>query len=194
MKSCRICGTANEDTNMFCTECGALFEENPSAFEEEAGSVGYIPPSLERHYPMKWHQFLMIVWFAGGILGIIRGLTILTGKIYSLYGTDSEIVYRFYPKLEQINSIYGFVCIALSIFQIIMCNRLNKFRKNGPRLMVIYFILSIISSFVYQIASNAAAGTTSSNFVSNLLLTAALIPYLIINIIYYRKRKDLFVN
>ena len=53
MKSCRICGTANEDTNKFCTECSALFKESPSAFEEEAGSVGYVPPPLEKHYPMK---------------------------------------------------------------------------------------------------------------------------------------------
>ena len=194
MKSCRICGTANEDTNKFCTECGASFEERPSAFEEEAGSGGYIPPPLEKHYPMKWHKFLMIVWFAGGIIGIIRSLAIFTGDIYSLYGANSEIIYSFYPKLEQINSIYGLVSIALSAFQIIMCNRLNKFRKNGPRLMVIFWTLSIICAFLYQIASNAAAGNSSSNYVINLLQIAAAIPFTIINIIYYQKRQDLFVN
>ena len=79
MKSCRICGTENEDTNKFCPECGASFELLPFVYEEETVSSGYVPPPMERHYPMKWHKFLMIVWFYGGFLGIVRGLLIVSG-------------------------------------------------------------------------------------------------------------------
>lgn len=194
MKSCRICGTANEDTNKFCTECGASFELPPLIYEEEAVSAGYVPPSLERHDSLLWHNLLVVIWFYGGFLGIVRGFIISTGDIYHLYGLNPFVVYRFYPMLDPINTIYGYVRVALSIYQIYTFHSLSRFCKSSPRSMIIFFIFFILSSFVYQIASNAAAGTTSSNFVSNLLLTAALIPYLIINIIYYRKRRYLFVN
>ena len=194
MKSCRICGTENEDTNKFCPECGASFELPPFVYEEETVSSGYVPPPMERHYPMKWHKFLMIVWFYGGFLGIVRGLLIVSGIIYHLYGMDPVIVYKFHPKLEYVDLIYGIVSVALSTYQIIMANRLHLFCKNGPLLMIIFLILSITSSFFYLIASNAAIGRISITIVHDFLLTAALIPYMIINIIYYQKRQDLFVN
>lgn len=188
MKSCRICGTENEDTNKFCTECGASFELPPFVYEEETVSSGYVPP------PMKWHKFLMIVWFYGGFLGIVRGLIIVSGIIYHLYGMDPVIVYKFHPILEYVDLIYGIVSVALSTYQIIMVNRLHLFCKNGPLLMIIFLILSIASSFFYLIASNAAIGRISITLVHDFLLTAAFIPYMIINIIYYQKRQDLFVN
>ena len=188
MKSCRICRTENEDTNKFCTECGASFELPPFVYEEETVSSGYIPP------PMKWHKFLMIVWFYGGFLGIVRGLIIVSGIIYHLYGMDPVIVYKFHPMLEYVDLIYGIVSVALSTYQIIMANRLHLFCKNGPLLMIIFLILSITSSFFYLIASNAAIGRISITLVHDFLLTAAFIPYMIINIIYYQKRQDLFVN
>lgn len=194
MKSCRICGTENEDTNKFCPECGASFELLPFVYEEETVSSGYVPPPMERHYPMKWHKFLMIVWFYGGFLGIVRGLLIVSGIIYHLYGMDPVIVYKFHPKLEYVDLIYGIVSVALSTYQIIMANRLHLFCKNGPLLMIIFLILSITSSFFYLIASNAAIGRISITLVHDFLLTAAFIPYMIINIIYYQKRQDLFVN
>lgn len=194
MKSCRICGTENEDTNKFCTECGASFELSPFVYKEEAVSSGYVPPSLERHVSLLWHKLLVIVWSFGGFLGIVRGIIISTGSIYHLYGLEPLVVYSFYPKLDPVNTIYGFVRVALGIYQVYTFQDLRLFCKNSPRSMVIFFILYIISSFVFQIASNAAVGRISDNFVLNLLLTAALIPYLIINIIYYRKRKDLFIN
>ena len=194
MKSCRICGTENEDTNKFCPECGASFELPPFVYEEETVSSGYVPPPMERHYPMKWHKFLMIVWFYGGFLGIVRGLLIVSGIIYHLYGMDPVIVYKFHPMLEYVDLIYGIVSVALSTYQIIMANRLHLFCKNGPLLMIIFLILSITSSFFYLIASNAAIGRISITLVHDFLLTAAFIPYMIINIIYYQKRQDLFVN
>ena len=194
MKSCRICGTENEDTNKFCPECGVSFELPPFVYEEETVSSGYVPPPMERHYPMKWHKFLMIVWFYGGFLGIVRGLLIVSGIIYHLYGMDPVIVYKFHPMLEYVDLIYGIVSVALSTYQIIMANRLHLFCKNGPLLMIIFLILSITSSFFYLIASNAAIGRISITLVHDFLLTAAFIPYMIINIIYYQKRQDLFVN
>ena len=144
-------------------------------------------------YPMKWHKVLMVLMIIGGILTIGNGINVMVGSDYMSAGWTADRVYAVFPGMKACDLTYGICGVALGIFEFIVRNRLNNLRSNGPRSLMTMYVLSIASSLIYTAwASSVLRVNVFSNanwgfWVRNVLL-------MIINGIYYSKRKELFVN
>ena len=102
-------------------------------------------------------------------------------------------VYDAYPDLKTADTFYGIAAIALGVFQIIVRNRLSRFRANGPESLKILYFISIGASLIYISWASSATRVnmlTSSNITS----VFSSVLFLIINTSYYKKRSSLFVN
>ena len=187
MKLCRNCGAQIEDHRDVCPACGAKYEtEMPrETLQADAGNdeIG--------SFPMKWHNFLMVALIIGAIYSAYNGICLAAGMQYRDAGFEAYEVYREFPGLQVADQGAGIATVALAVFQIIVRNRLNQFRENGPMLMKVLFILSIAVEIFYMAVATAS---TKVNFFSpvNVATAAADLALLIGNSVYYGKRKALF--
>ena len=143
---------------------------------------------------MKWHKFQMVMLVIGAVLGVLLGVSIVTGLYYRAYGMYAETVYSTYPLLKGLNMVYGVLCIALGVFEYIVRNRLKRFEQNGPWSLFILYALCIVTELLYWVAGIVAVGKPPRNFTSILTALATNIITMTLQKIYYDKRKDLFVN
>jgi len=210
MKTCVNCGVQLEDKDRFCPRCGTRCESaredrdpyhqsydyaadmQPASPDPTAGSDSK-PASPADQYPMKWHKFLMVMLIIGAIVTIISGAILVAGGTYESRGVRAAQIYSVFPALKSCDMFYSVILIALGVFRIIVRNRLNQFRANGPFSLKIQYCLSIGAGLVYTLWASAATGMnmfTASNFIS--LASGAV--FLMINSAYYKKRSSLFVN
>lgn len=187
MKQCSKCGKELPDETRFCPECGADVRGD-SGYEKPADST---PSPLD--YPMKWHNFLMVVMIIGAILTMISGATTMAGMQYERAGVSASRVYAYYDGLKTCDMCYGIATIAIGVFQIITRNRLKQFRSNGPSSLRILYILGIVVSIVYVAwaSSIAKINLMDASYTGSLISNVVM---LIANSVYYSKRSALFVN
>ena len=134
----------------------------------------------------------MVVMVLGGIIAIVNGLNTITGMAYLQTGYSSSQIYSFYPELKSCDMVYGIITIAIGIFEFVVRSRLNKFKSNGPSSLTIMYVIAIVSLFIYLAWASSA---TKINMMtsSNLGSLVSNIIFLIVNGIYYSKRRELFV-
>ena len=196
MKKCMNCGAEIEDVSNFCPFCGTRCEDSKGAEEAEHHPAENSNDSSEiktNPYPMKWHNFLMVVMILSAIATIINGAGILAGSEYMNQGIDMTGVYILYPGLKSCDMFYGVMLIAMGVFQFTVRSRLKHFRANGPGSLKVLYILAIISGLIYMIWATSATKTSYFNS-SNLSSIGSSAILLMINSIYYSKRNELFVN
>lgn len=191
---CRYCGKPLIGNR--CNYCGYRMEgianiarvektinENSVLDEPIASSITDIfqPESVEAssqpkiEYGMKWYKFLIyFALFAGAVLNCVMGIMALSGKIYE-------------AKLWAI--IYGLALVGLAVFAIVTRFLLAKFKKSGPIcLYVLYIISPILEITGPQILHENLTNT------SDIASMGASMIMLIVNIVYFKKRKSLFIN
>lgn len=224
---CPQCGAPVAEGSGTCTYCGATIPQSApqpvySAPQQPYPQQPYGAPQQpypqqpygapqqpyygvpqQPQHPMAWYKFVVNVQLIlGGIGCIIVGLLFLSGAIYDIESGSgaSALIYRFLPDLKTVDSIYGFMSIAIGVFAFVAQSNLKKFKTNGPSIYYGWLGANIASSVFYLVGfnsvysgllSSAAMGTYSSSMVSSIVTSVAL---LICNVIYFNKRKDLFVN
>ena len=197
MIRCNSCGVEIDEQNKFCPHCGAKREDiivvEEKAEEKDQQQNQPTSSSNTLGYPMKWHNFLMVVMIIGGIFTIINGITTMAGMEYTKEGLNSSYVYSRFPGLKSADIMYGIAMIIIGIFQFVVRNRLHDFRENGPRMLNILYIVSIIAQLLYIASASSAIGTSlfSSSTAGSLIASVVM---LIINSVYYSHRRELFVN
>lgn len=195
MKKCEGCGSYYSDFDKVCPHCGKadehMIEAEQNTFDvPEELSENQAPENMpfgemnqpqygrpfspadllkDSPYPMKWHKFLMVIMIIGGIVNILIGLSIMLGYSFLL----------------------GIACVAIGVFQLVVRNRLQTFRKDAPNLLMIFFVVNIVLNIYSAFAIPTDAGETgiSTQLIIELAATGA---YAIVNWIYYNKRRDLF--
>ena len=222
MKKCEGCGAYYSDFDRICPHCGredaSLAAEEESRREPEkapetgepqeapewkpatwepADSDGNEPfesPHTEGQkapaFKMKWHMFMMITMIVGAVLTVVNAYEVMT------FPQES---YGAYPQLKTYDTIYGIACIATAVFQLLVRNRLNAFRKEGPKLLMILYGVNLAVNGVYMLGVRQAFSGVSSEmtgFLDTQLIvqSVAIVVMAGINWNYYRKRKSLFVN
>lgn len=162
-----------------------------------------VQPSASGQLPMKWYKFIIYAQlFLNAVSNALAAVLSLTGFQY--YSSDmkymgmdpaeaSEMVYGFYPNLRVVDIIYGIMLICLAVFALIVRMQLAKFKKNAPMLYYAFWIFSVAVSVIYLVALATIniAGVNYTQVVSSIVVSIAL---LVINIIYFNKRKHLFTN
>lgn len=191
MKHCEKCGAEYDDTARYCPHCGTLNDGyDPTAVKPEGTATEYVPgqQGISEH-PMRWHKFQMVMMIVGAVITIIQGFNTITG---SNYGADAARVYATFPGLKAADFAYGVAVILVAAFQIFVRNSLNRFERNGPKYLTWLYIVIIAVQLIYwSSVSSITKVNLGSQYIGSVIATAIM---MLINGVYYSKRKDLFVN
>ena len=205
---CKYCGKEVDETATFCQHCGAAIKKEEDNSENTSESLFDQPVSASAEqvvpekppvvYPMKWWKFLVyFLLFASAVLNLFSGIGKLTGSIYEEVPGDGsiEMVYSAFPALKPIDIIVGLLTIGLAVFAIFVRQALYKFKAIGPKLLIIMYAASCIINAVYCLAVFIVVPEIAQDMMTDFITTIATgIIMVVVNIIYFRTRKELFVN
>lgn len=155
---------------------------------------------------MAWYKF--IIWvqlWASAVVFVGAGITMLTG---SHYRGGASLVYDFIPSLHTVDILFGLSLLAFAAYCVYTRFALAKFRRSGPTHYLWVYGLSIILPVIYLICvmlilNNAVSGLGSisisdlmgSDSMTELVVYVVFdIIMIVVNKIYFDKRKHLFVN
>lgn len=167
---------------------------------------GYQPPVQNPYYgaanqavqpSMKWFNFLIYFsLFFGAVINFVFGFNFLTGGIYFVQSdgqVSADMVYSMFDGLKAVDIIYGILMIALAGFSIYTRFRLSKYKANGPMCICMVYGASAGIALLYIIAVSVITGE-SRLIGSNVVSIIASVVLIVLNYIYFNKRKELFVN
>lgn len=185
---CRFCGKELPEGARFCNNCGR--------------AVDFIPLQLAvRGRPMAWFKFIIYFQlFANAALNLIIAFIWITGLHY---GESAGLCYEICPPLKVSDVIYGFVCIACAAGAIVVRQKLAHYKKNAPAWYIGFIVVSLTIGQISSVADYLAVTFASEGYLEiklaellrNVVFVVAGICFLVpLNYIYFRKRKDLFVN
>ena len=216
---CPNCGEKIPMNSPYCGKCGAKItnplptigtsERRMSAGEPQAFTQDFTPAppkDVTRSTPakkqgMKWFKFIIYAaLFIGAAFNILCGIGYIMGLQYSAASSSAEAIYLHFPMISIVDKVYGVLLICLGCGALYTRFRLAKFMKDGPRC---YFLLQIISIFVsvlytlavYIVLIQSGYNTfTVETLLSDFTSTIPAIIILIINTVYFQKRRHLFAN
>ncbi|MCM1083062.1 MAG: zinc ribbon domain-containing protein [Clostridium sp.] len=143
---------------------------------------------------MNWFKFVIYVQlFLNGVLNIYHGIKISTGKQYGVSDSYLQMIYSVYDGLQTTDIIIGVSMMALGVYAIITRFFLAGFKKQGPFMYYLCLLLNIVVAVIYCVLVKFVVGVDV--VLTNMICqTIILIVLLICNIIYFGKRKHLFVK
>lgn len=206
---CRFCGKEIPEGGKFCINCGRSIENTETPNQSESGQQvispmpenASSPESPAAEYPMKWFKFLIYFQlFANAVIMLFTAISSIFGLQYD---GDAELIYYIAPGLKVVDVIYGIVCLALMAGAIVVRQKLAHYRKNAPVLYIGFVTAGSVIGLIYTFAAMAVTGVISPSALgeSLVLISAAVLGTLIgvgifipLNYIYFKKRKELFIN
>ena len=124
MKTCPICGAQTDDSNIFCSSCGARFEESEPVNQISAESAEYDEGDVAKN------KIFGILAYVGSLLGIIVAL---------LAAPDSPFV-QFHIR----QSVKLFICQAIvGLITLVLCWTVIVPILGGIAMLVL-FVVEII--------------------------------------------------
>lgn len=212
---CPNCGGQSPDGTKFCPYCGSNIADNqqptnnqanynqPNYSQPDYNQQGYVqpqnytqPPMYNFQPTMKWYKFLIYFGlFAGAVVNCLNAILYITGLVYgSQYGSSlSEFIYYVSPAMKYVDIIYGIMLIPSAALQIFTRFQLSGFKKNGPKLIIAVYAVELVTSLFYLIATSLVCGASTFN-ASTITSLIVIVVMIILNRIYFNKRKDMFVN
>ena len=152
---------------------------------------------MHRHRPvrpepgLKWHKFLIyfFLWVRAADI-LYTGYMELTGRSY---GNPNE-VYVTYPGLKIPDMAFGIAILALGVFTIYTRFQLARFKVGAPSKLTIIYVLDLVLSLLLVVT--AINHIPFGDYMDKRLLPPLLgnVVTTVINIIYYNKRRHLFIN
>lgn len=173
-----------------------IFQPQPDAgspYPYQAKPMVYAPPAEtpQPEFPMKWFKFVIYFQlFFGAFVNLCNMVLYLSGAIY---GSDSGLVYAAFRGMRVLDILMGVICLALAAYSIFVRFQLAKFRRNAPALLYILLACNAGFNLFYGIGSTIIVGQNliSATTVGNLIGTIILLA---LNVVYFNKRKSLFIH
>ena len=165
---------------------------SPNGFSQ---SVPAYDTVATRPMGMKWYWFATnIQSFFTVLYALAYAVGYLTGSIYEMQTeTTAATVYQVYPNAKVVDMHLGVVFLLLAVYALVVRHGLKKYYKNAPLYYMASYIISIVTSIIYATELSAVLGSSAFNntqFIEFLFIAVLLI----LNYIYYRKRRHLFSN
>ena len=200
---CPHCGANIADNSVYCPYCnGNISEEARASSQNEspyyiAGNQATPPKEanpLNDPRGMKWFKFIIYVQlFLAAIMNTLTAVSVLSGNVYS---GKAEQVYSTFPKMKGADIFYGVCLLAIAAFAIFVRFRLAGFYRNGPAMYYSLQVASLVVSVGYVFIASLILGVSFGSMM-NVSSSASLVTsivMLVVNINYFGKRSDLFVN
>ena len=193
MKKCTACGATFDDTSKFCPYCGTEYgaEECPAGDSEKPGCQPKKLEKIKEHrintYGMIWHKIVLF------FVGIKAARSLLSGAAILRNYVDLDVS-GFLVTVRNLFLGIGVVRIAIGVFALIWLYRLGKYMRSGPGSVKILYGMSIASALIFSTWLTSIlpnADTTSMGLYDTLLFDIVMI---IVNSVYYGRRKDVFIN
>ena len=173
----------------------AYMNNNPTVTSQRSHSKPC--PGYAGGYPMAWFKFLIyFMLFANAAINIFTAVTYLTGSVYlgeDMTMSDVEALYMFYPTAKMIDVIYGVLLIALAAYAIFTRFQLSGFKRRGPFLFILMYVLNLVIGLLYSISIMFTFETGLLGFISFVPSIITSVVMIFVNIVYFRKREELFV-
>ncbi|MBD5097560.1 MAG: zinc ribbon domain-containing protein [Lachnospiraceae bacterium] len=144
---------------------------------------------------MKWFKF--VIWvqlFLNCILNIYNGYRISMGKHYNVDDRYLQKIYNMFDGLQTIDITVGIMMMALGVYAVITRFFLAGFKKHGPFMYHLCIFFNILVAVIYCILVKATVVGIELNLSSMISNAVVMITLLICNIVYFGKRKHLFIN
>ena len=173
----------------------AYMNNNPTVTSQRSHSKPC--PGYAGDYPMAWFKFLIyFMLFANAAINIFTAVTYLTGSVYlgeDMTMSDVEVLYMFYPTAKMIDVIYGVLLIALAAYAIFTRFQLSGFKRRGPFLFILMYVLNLVIGLLYGISIMFTFETGLLGFISFVPSIITSVVMIFVNVVYFRKREELFV-
>ena len=218
---CPKCGALLAEGSRFCPYCSSILEKSAGETQNEAFSGSDETLSVPDRQPsyggwdpygdnrplstgsddprndprgMKWFKF--IIYFQLFANAAVNGISALMTATGAQYQGQADKVYAALPRLRTLDLVYILLLLGLVVLAIVTRMQLARFRRRGPLLYYLLQIANLAVAVLYLLAASAISGVPLSQLdLSNTIISLGLsLVMLIINIIYFGNRKDLFVN
>lgn len=173
----------------------AYMNNNPTVTSQRSHSKP--GPGYASGYPMAWFKFLIyFMLFANAAINIFTAVTYLTGSVYlgeDMTMSDVEALYMFYPTAKMIDVIYGVLLIALAAYAIFTRFQLSGFKRRGPFLFILMYVLNLVIGLLYSISIMFTLGAGPLDYISLAPSIITSVVMIFVNVVYFKKREELFV-
>lgn len=145
----------------------------------------------KQEMPMRWHGFLVkfMLW-AAAAWHIFQGYWVLAGRFY--YETAiRDAIYAALPALRIVDCALAALLVFASLVLLAARHMLSRRRKKGISCLYAAYILLAAAQAAHVIARFAVSGMPPLNL-SAVSQTAAYAALLLTNVLYYRRRAELF--
>lgn len=190
--TCPYCNADILNDAETCKFCGA----DVSAEKTQAPAIPEAAPLQETpsRMGMKWFKLqIYFLLFADALSAIANGIMNLTG------GASRGEIYSDFGTLKPVDMVFGVIALGLAVFCIVTRFQLAEFKKNGPKLFYLLQLAMLVRSCAYEIIGLAIIAPTTdvSVFLSVkdiLISVVTMLIYIVINWIYFDRRRHLFEN
>ena len=191
---CKNCNREYDDGVSICEECGALLSDGNGQPTES-----HLPEAL---MPMKWYKFLIyFLLFAMALLDFVSGLFGMLGNYLYLdeAGKDiTDFVHTVYPGLKMLDAAYGAGTVMVSFYALFVRFKLSEQKKDALKSFYMYCAIPVIMTAVrdvigYLIVDPKVLKVSNFQPISMMLTFAVGAVYFYLNVIYFRKRKQMFI-
>ena len=190
---------------MKCFKCGADNLDGASACAKCGSSL------IKTEHKMKWYKLLVFFGLpASAALYFFMSFSRLTGLNYTysyngntVKGAEArDIILGMAPGLKTAEIFNGITYLILGLITITVWILLLKKKKIAPVSFYIFYGLSIVLSIVSLIMSlgvkpgnNIILSGSADSLKFGAIVSAVIgAVMLVLNIVYFNKRKDVFVN
>ena len=204
---CSNCGGLVPDGQYTCPNCGAYVGSTGQTYNAPnqnmqqgyyQNNISYTQQSVQPELGMKWFKFVIYFQlFLSALVNIINGFRISTGLHYGVTSRQLDYIYNHFDGLKMLDVCIGICIVVLGVLALITRFMLSGYKKCGPSMYIGLLIANIVIGFIYIAAfyfivssvspDVSISGDTFITLETNLTL-------LVLNIIYFKKRKHLFVN
>lgn len=162
-------------------------------------NYGNVPVQLQKPpLGMGWFKFLInFALIASGILNVITGIVYFTGASYEIIEAGmAAMVYEAYPELKILDVVMGIFSLVFAGFVIATRFLLAGYKKIGPIFLYVIYGFTLVINLVYIFVGAGILGVSvaqliDTSTISSLIVSVAM---LVINIVYFTKRRELFVK
>ncbi|MCD8200104.1 MAG: hypothetical protein LUD25_04025 [Coriobacteriaceae bacterium] len=151
-------------------------------------------------HKMKWYKFLIYFWLPVSIfVGILDGVFLLIGLHWNEGADILQGVSVSLGAVKTVDVVLGVLYICSGCLAWAARHTLARYRTSAINWLVLFFVCDVVLSIVYTLCLYVATGTFVQfvhtwHFVGLLASALVSIIFILINQIYFDKRRDLFVN